>query len=808
MRSLLQDLRHSLRSFRRTPGLAVVVVATVAAGIAASTTVFALIDALFLRPLPGVTEQARLVNVHATAPDGSTFHSVSYPTWRDLGDGGGSFAGLAAFSSRLASLSDGREPQLAIVQIVTGNYFQVLGVRPQVGRFFGPEEDAVPGRDAVVVLGDGAWKSRFGADPSVVGRTVSINGHPFTVVGVAPPGFAGTFLAFPFDVWVPTMMAPALSFDEGFEARDRVWLEMVGRLAPGVSLASARDRMGVLAARLARDYPGSQRGVGYDLRPATGFEDSLRGSAVGFFAIMGALAGLVLAVAGVNVAGVLLARAFAREKEIGLRLALGARRSRIVRLLLVETLVLFTAGGALGALLATPTARLLARFRLPMAVPIVLDLTPNPRSAVFALLAAAVGGVIFGLAAALPATRGTDASLLRAGAATERRAAARLRSAFVSLQLAGSVLLLVTAGLFVRTVRHAATVNPGFDPQGLSMTTIDISMLGYDAARGREFFDRLLGKAAQWPGVESAAISGVVPLGLNSRETSIHMPGHEAPADAMPVDFTDVGESYFSAMRIPILQGRAFQATDAPGAPDAAIVNETLARKLWPGREPIGQVLVEGGRPRTVVGVARDGKYRRPWEAPRAYLYLPFRQQGRLRENLIVRSRGSAENIAVLLRAEMRQLEPALPLGAVFPVREHIALSVLPQRLAAQVAAGLGALGLALSAIGLAGLVAYSISRRTREIGVRMALGAAPADVLRLEMRRGVRVAAGGLALGMASALLATSLIKNFLFGVDAADPATFGGVLLLLLVVALAACYFPARRAARVSPSEALRSH
>ena len=583
---------------------------------------------------------------------------------------------------------------------------------------------------------------------------------------------------------------------------------MVGRLAPGIGLASAQDRMKIVAGRLEREYPDSQRGIGYDLRPATGFEDSLRGGAVGFFAIMGALAGLVLAVAGVNVAGVLLARAFAREKEIGLRLALGARRSRIVRLLLVETLVLFAAGGACGALLATPTARLLAGFRLPFAVPIVLDLSPNPRSAAFALLAAAVGGVIFGLAAALPATRGTDTSLLRSGAATERRSAARLRSAFVSLQLAGSVLLLVTAGLFLRTVRHAATVNPGFDPEGMSMTSVDLSMLGYDAARARAFFDRLQAQAKQWPGVEAVTITGVVPLGLNSRETSVHMPGADAPADAVPVDFTDVGESYFSAMRIPILQGRAFGTTDAPDAPATAIVNETLAKKLWPGREPIGQVLVEGGRPRTVVGVARDGKYRRPWEAPRSYLYLPFRQQGRLRENLIVRSRGSAESVAGLLRAQLIQLEPALPPGAVFPVREHLALSVLPQRLAAQVAAGLGALGLALSAIGLAGLVAYSVSRRTREIGVRMALGAAPADVLRLEMGRGVRVAAGGLALGMAAALLSTSLTRDYLFGVDAADPATFGGVLLLLLCVALAACYFPARRAARVSPSEALRSY
>ena len=640
MRSLLQDLRHSLRRLGRSPGLSAVVILTVAAGIAASATVFALVDALFFKPLPGVSGQSQLVNVHATAPDGSTFHSVSLPTWRDLGDGGGSFAGLAAFSSRLASLSDGGEPRLAVLQMVTGNYFQLLGTRPALGRFFGPAEDAVPGRDAVAVLGHGAWKSRFGGDSSIVGRQIQINGKPFTVLGVAGPGFAGTFLGIQFDAWIPSMMASALAIEDRLEAREHVWLEMVGRLAPGVTLASAQSRMNELGRRLERAYPDSQRGIGYDLRPTTGFEDDLRGAAVGFFAVLSALGGLVLAVACVNVTGVLLARGLTREKELGLRMALGSGRGRLVRLLLIETLALFAVGGALGALLTTATTPLLERFRLPIPLPLVFDFSPGPRVVGFALLAAAVGGLLFGLVAALATTRHMDASLLRSGAATERRAAARLRSAFVSVQVAGSVLLLVTAGLFLRTVKSAASADPGFASDGLSLTRIDLSMLGYDEARARSYYDQLLERVTALPGVSSATIAGVVPLGPGNRTATVALPGRTAEEDRISVDFSDVGESYFATMGIPILRGRAFGREDAPGAPFVAIVNQTLAARLWPGRDPIGQTLTKKDRTLTVVGVARDGKYRRLSESPRSYLYTPSRQEGRVREDLVVRSEG------------------------------------------------------------------------------------------------------------------------------------------------------------------------
>jgi predicted permease len=803
-----QDLRQAFRTLRRSPGLAAVVVVTVATGVAANTAVFALIDTLFGRPLPHVYDSSRLVNVHATEPDGSSFHAVSYPTWKDLGDGGGSFSGLAAFSSGLVSLTDSAgEPRLAIVQVVTGNYFPILGTRPALGRFFGPADDAVRGRDAVAVLGDGAWKTRFGADPSIVGRTISINGRAVTVVGVAPPSFTGTFLAFPFDVWVPVAMAETLSIRDDLDNRGRAWLEMVGRLAPGRTIEDARSRMRIVARRLEHEYPDSQRGVGFDPRPVTGFEDSLRGAAVGFFAVLAGLSGLVLVIAGVNVSGILLARGLARDRELGIRYALGARRLRLTRLVALEAVILFLAGGALGGWLATAATHLLERFRIPLPLPLVFDFSPGPRGYAFALAASLASGIVFGLLVALQATRSAITAGIPRSRSTEGPAASRLRSAFVVLQVSASVLLLVTAGLLLRTVQNASRSDPGFDADGLVLTTFDLSMLGYDAGRARAFRDALVERAALLPGVESAAIAGVVPLGPGSRSSAVSLPGRVRPEERVAVDYSDVGEGYFSTMRIPIVRGRPFDRRDGPEAPATAVVNETLAARLWPRLDAIGRTLRFEDRTLTVVGVAKNGKYRRLSEDPLPYLYLAARQAGALHHTLVLRASGSPEALAGALGRERRVLEPALPLSAVLTAREHMGYSLLPQRVAGSVAAAMGAIGLCLASVGLASLVAYSVGRRTREIGVRLALGARPADVVGLEMRRGIRVAAAGLLAGTVAALFGTRFLASLLFGVTAQDPATFVGVLLFLGSMTLGAIYLPARRAARVDPIRSLRA-
>jgi predicted permease len=538
----------------------------------------------------------------------------------------------------------------------------------------------------------------------------------------------------------------------------------------------------------------------------TGFEDSLRGAAVGFFAVLAALAGLVLVIAGVNVSGILLARGIARDRELAVRHALGAGRHRLTRLVALEAVILFLAGGALGAWLSTAATRLLERFRIPLPIPLVFDFSPGPRGYAFALSASLAAGIVFGLIVATQATRSATAGGIPRGRSTEGPAATRLRSFFVILQISASVLLLMTAGLLLRTVRNASRSDPGFDADGLLLTSFDLSMLGYDAARASAFRDALVERASRLPGVESAAIAGVVPLGPGSRSSAVSLPGRAGPEDKVAVDFSDVGEGYFATMRIPIVRGRAFDRRDRRETPPAAVVNETLAAKLWPGLDPIGRTFRFEDRTLTVVGVAKNGKYRKLWEDPLPYLYLAARQAGARRHTLVLRAAGSREALAAALGRERRALEPALPLSAVLTAREHMGFSLLPQRVAGSIAGALGAIGLCLASVGLASLVAHSVGRRTREIGVRLALGASPNDVVRLEMRRGMRIAAAGLLGGSVAALASTRLLAGFLFGVSATDPATVAGVLALLCAVALAACWLPARRATRVDPISALK--
>ncbi|HMF10581.1 MAG TPA: ABC transporter permease [Thermoanaerobaculia bacterium] len=804
--SVLHDLRQAGRILRKSPATAIVVIATSALGICAVTTVFSVLDAFLLKPLPAVTRQAELVNVHATAPDGSSFHSVSRETWKDLRASRAALSDLAAFTSRFVSLSGGGDPSLAVAQIVTGNTFSLLGVRPALGRFFRPSEDEAPGRDPVVVLSDRVWRNRFAADPQVLGRTVLINGHPFTVIGVAPAGFVGTFLGQPFDLWVPTMMAPALGIaSERLTDRRVVWLELVGRRRPEASLAAVRRELAAQASRLQHAYPDIYKGVGYEVLPTTGFEDSMRGPARGFFALLMGLSALVLAIAGVNVSGLLLARAVGRERELSIRQALGAGRGRLMRQLLFEIILLFLAGGSAGFVLTQATTSLLERFEIPTPVPLSFDLHPGPRVFLFALLCSLVGGLLFGLAGTLPATRPSALASLRARVTTDQRSTSRLRSAFVAGQVGMSALLLVVAGLFFRTVHNAARANPGFDPDGLTMTTLDLKMLGADAARAGASFEAIVARVAALPGVASATTTGLLPLGPGNRSDTVSLPGAPPEEASVSVDFSDVGDAYFATVKLPLLSGRSFDRVDTLGAP-VAIVNQTLARRLWPGREPLGRTLLWNGRSLTVVGVAKDAKYRRLWEEARGFLYLSERQFGSLRRDLLVRGGGDPRELAEALRREIRAVEPNLPTSVVMPVRRYIGFSLLPQRVVSAVAGALGAVGLLLAALGLAAQVAFSVSRRTREIGIRLSLGARPRDVVRGEISRGSKTAAVGLVIGLAAALGVSRLLATLLFGIGSADPLTFGGVALLLAVMDLAAAYLPARRAARVDPLRALR--
>jgi predicted permease len=487
------------------------------------------------------------------------------------------------------------------------------------------------------------------------------------------------------------------------------------------------------------------------------------------------------------------------------RLALGAGRRRLAAGVVTETLLLFVAGGLAGVALSDWTGGFLEDFQVPAGIPIALDLTPGARTLLFGLALAAAAGLVFGLLVAIPATRVGLLTALRAGFTSERKGAARLRGLFVGLQMAFSVVLLVAAALFLRTVQKAASADPGFAIDGLTMTRLDLRLLGADNERAHGFFERLVERVSLLPGVESAASAGLVPLGPGSRSTRVTNP--ETPdAAPVPADFANVGNTYFETMKIPILAGRGFAPTDRADSARVAIVNETLARRFWPGRDPIGRKLGRGEGEAIVVGVARDAKYRRLWEEPRNYVYYPTRQTDFRHGVLIVRG-STPEALAPMLRDAIRSIDPALPATPAMSVREWTAFSLLPQRLGGAVAGALGVAGLLIAGIGLAALVAHSVSRRTREIGVRLAVGARPGDVVRLEMARGLRVALGGALAGTAAAFFLARLIRGMLYGVSASDPASFAVSAALLLAAAAFAAFVPARRAARVDPMTALRS-
>jgi predicted permease len=805
----LRDLRLAARSWRRSPALAVAAVVTLAVALGANTALFSLVNAVLLRPLPGIAHADRLVNVHRRTADGTTFLGFSHPDYRDLRERTRALDGLAAFNGRGASLGEGNGmPELVGIQLVSGNYFDVLGVRPLRGRLLSDADDAGPGASPVAVISHALWQRRFGGDPAVVGRKVRLNGFPFTVVGVGPEGFVGHFIGFPFEVWVPLAMAARAAPGEDLAWRDSDWLEVVGRLAPGRTLAEAQADLAGVMAGLAQEHPDRHKGATTDVRRMTGIDDSLRGAVVSFVAALQVVGLLVLVIACVNLAGVLLARAAGRTREMAVRLALGAGRGALVRQLVAETAILLVAGGAAGIVLAVWAADLLHAFQPGFSLPLRFDLSLDARVVAFAIAMTAVAGAIFGLAPAWQASRLDLVTAIRDGRVSEGGTRGRVRRALVVGQVALSMVLLVAAGLFVRAVQRARVVDPGFDLNGVSSARVDLSLLARDEAHGRVFYDRLLERLAAGPGTRSASLATSLPLrSLAPPTTTIHAETVPPLPDAgLNVLFTTVSPAYFETLRIPLLAGRAFVTTDDPTSRPVAVVNQALARRLWPGGDALGRHLHHATMDRVVVGVVGDTKARRLTEEAPPQLFLPLAQSYSPRVRVLVRTDGDLALAAGAIRREVAALEKDLPVIDVAPLRDAIAFALFPQRMAGAISSALGALGLGLAMTGLYGLVAWSVSRRTREMGVRLALGATRRAVIGLVVRQGLRLAVAGVVLGALGAAALAQGLRGLLPGVSPTDPATFLGVGLLMTAVALLASYVPARRAARVDPMTALR--
>ena len=812
MGALLQDLRFALRSLAKSPGFTAAAILILALGIGANTAIFSLMDAVVLHPLPRVARPRALVDLSGP--------TASYPWYRSVREATApSFDGLAAWRQREMSLSSGGTPIRVRGVVVSGNYFDVLGVPPATGRLFTPADET--SGEALVVLGQGIWKSRFGSDPAIAGKTIQLNGSPFTVVGVAPAGFRGTGFGVAPDLWVPIGAWPRLATGEfralDLERRGWGWLTVFGRLKPNVSLAQAQASLDLAARREGAAFPDGAPGdekvtLAPTLRNAAGFGQS--GNPVGFLALLVGATAIALAIACANLANLLLARAAARRREIAVRQALGASRGRLVRQLLTESVALGLFGGAAGLLVASWSLGMMAKMPLPGDFSFsIFAPALDARALAFSLLLSVGTGLAFGLIPALQASgRAVGASLKTSGAAGSPPSTAR--GALLVVQVSLCLLLLVGAGLLGRSLQSALATNVGFRPRGLTLASVNLGLQRYESARADAFLRDLRQRVSAAPGVRGAAWTGLVPMSGGEWVENFSIAGlPDSPAGKHPEAGVNlVSADFYRTMEIPLVAGREFDdGVDRSDSAPVAVVNEAMARRFWPGSTPVGRRVTIGGAERTVVGVSRDFQTGSLRDAPTPQVYMPLAQggpgAGLQTMTLVVRGEHARISVDSLVRAQILALDPTLPVSDVHPYEAELAGQLVPQRLGSALLGLFGLLCLGLAAVGIYAVISYTVAGRTREIGIRMALGARAIDVRRLVVAQSARPVAAGLALGLALGAAAAFALRGFLYGVSPADPVTFAAVTALLAACALLAAWLPARHASRIDPMTALRT-
>ncbi|MEZ5419607.1 MAG: ADOP family duplicated permease [Vicinamibacterales bacterium] len=812
---LLADVRHALRLLGRSPALSLAATLSLAAGIAAPSAIYSVADGL-LAPVAGLRDPGRIVDI-GRANRGSGFDNMSYPAYAYLAGHATSLEGMAAveFGGKPIGLTIGGSSERVFANLVSAPFFDVLGVRPALGRFFAPDEDATPGAVPVTVLTHRFWTERLGADPAVVGTALRLNGREFVVIGVAEPGFEGPTLA-GTDLWVPMAMVAeirGLSTPARLTEPRAVWLMAVGRLKPGVSPETASAELNTLMTQYLAATPAANQRHTVRLLPTSRVPGPMRQPFLVFVAVLFVLTGALLAIAASNVAGLLLARAGIRQREIATRLALGASRGRVMRQLLTETAVLYL----LAALVAVPitiAAVSLLRRSLP-ALPIVLNLPLEVHGRVvrFAAAAALVTAVAFGLAPARHAIRPDVAPLLHGAAATPDRRRVRLRHALVVAQVALSLMLVVTAGTFTRSLREAAIADPGFRTSDVVLANVDIGVAGYRGAPAVDLAQRYEARLSALPGVTVVATSRMVPLqGSSFGLGALHVPGYRGPDgdDRLDADWNVVTPTYFAAVDMPFVEGRAFTADDRDGAPHVAVVNAAFARAAWPGRPAVGQTIRHDDDGRdvalTVVGVVADAKYRYFTDAPAPFIFVPLAQHPQGDLTFFVRH-APGRSPAGSLRAAMAQVEPVVPTMFVQSFEEAVAIGLTPQRLMAWVSGSVGVLGLGLAALGLYGAMAFLVTSRRREMAIRLALGAESGRVLSLVLGQAARLAVVGVLAGGTLALAISQALAPLRVGVGLVDLPSQAAAVAVFAVVLLAAAWRPARQAAGADPAATLRS-
>jgi predicted permease len=808
---IAQDIRYAMRLLRRYPLFALTAALSLAFGIGANTAVFTIGKSLLHFSPSGVSDPDRLVDIGRSLDVPVGMNPASYPDYLDVRRRATTLEHVYAHPLFLQSmaLSSGSGTEQVSGDVVTANYFTALGARPGLGRLFLPEESDQPGATPIVVLSHRLWVRSFKADPSIVGQTVRLNRYPVTVVGVAAEGFQGTTVV-AADLWVPmsAMTYVTRATQTTFDARHASWVVMGARLKPDVTLQQAAAELADIDRALHAEYPG--RGTPRPLRilAASPMADKMPFAAA-VLILLGALASTVLVVACANVAGLLLARASGRRREMALRLAIGANRLRLIRQLLTETLMLFALGAVAGLALARVMTTALLSLLPALPLPIQLSPTLDWRIVLMTSGLALVAALLSGLAPAMHASRADVSTTLKdesSGASTR----VRMRSAFVVAQVSLSLVLIVVGGLFARALQEASSTHAGFDARGVEIASIDTSVVGDSEASGVSFGRELVERVRRVPGVESASMASVLPLANETMGVGLSLPGAaplpgQESAD-VPGSGTIVTPGYFATMRIPLRAGRDFTDQDAIGAPLVGIVGDAAARRFWPNQDPIGKQLRVNGSAIQVIGVAQDLRYRTLDFGTESFVYLPLRQHYTAKVTLLVRSAGG-RSAAPQMRTIAAAMSSALPALSIRSLEDAVAISLTPQRVGTFVAGSLGLVGVLLAAIGIYGVTAYTVSRRTREIAIRTALGAHRGSVVRLVVRQAMSLTTIGCALGLILSALAGRVLSTLLVGVSPIDPATFGGAVALSTGVALAACYVPIARALRIEASDALRS-
>ena len=813
MTDLLRDLQYGIRMLWKSKGFTLVAVLSLALGIGFNTTIFSAVDALLLRPKAGSQLQS-LVEVYLSDSSGYPYAASSYPDFRDYRDRTDAFSDVASYQTTIARFQANGTSEYLLGEIVSGNLFRLLGIRALVGRTLEPGDDVIPGGHAVMVVSERFWHTRLGGRSDAVGEALDLNGRPYTIVGVISSEFSGGIPGIGMQFWAPSAMVDHLhpSSRDGvsrLERRTSRSTMVKARLAEGVTIEKAQAQMDSLMASLREEYPEDYQGdravhllPSRDVRIHPFIDAALYPVAT----VLMVVVVLVLVIACANVANMLLARATERRSEVALRLALGSSRLRLVRQLLTESVLLSSLGGAAGLLVAHVGTKLLLALKPPIPVPLALDLTLNYRVLAFTLLVSVATGILFGVAPALQASR----SLVPAMKTTERRLG--LRNLLVVVQVALSLVLLIGAGLLLKSAGNAQAIDPGFETERVVMLSSHLGLHGYDEERGRLFYERAVERVAGLPGIEAASLTANVPLSASIRTENVAPEGREPEryADWPEIDSATVSPGYFLSMGVPVIQGRDFDWKDGKGSPDVAIVNETAARRLWPGENPLGKRLLKGTGERAtraeVIAVVRDTKVRTLGEDPRPHVFWSFSQDYSPMMYVLARTRGNPDAALETVRRELLTLDSSLAFFEARTMGQNLAITLFPVRAGAVLLGVFGGLALLLASVGLYGAVSYSVSRRTREIGIRMALGAAGRDVVTLVTRQGVGLVLVGVALGSAFAAAGTRVLASVLYGVGTTDVGIFLGTAAVLVAVASFANWIPARRASRIHPVTALR--